>query len=155
VPTDTAGIYTGSFSIFDLDVDEDDSFKVVVTAEQSDPSRFGSGEDNFYIIAITGEMLSVDLLTDKSVYATGEIIYTTVIVQDENRVAVEGAWVYHRVITASGRYYNDEKYTDVNGMAQFNTKTKKPDGKGSWRVSSSVEMSGYMDGWAAVYIEVK
>jgi uncharacterized protein YfaS (alpha-2-macroglobulin family) len=100
-------------------------------------------------------MLSVDLQTDKSVYTMGETIYTTVLVQDENGNPLEGAWVYHRVITASGKYYNDEKYTDVNGIAQFSTKTKKPDGKGSWRVSASVEMPGYMDGWAAVYIEVK
>jgi subtilisin family serine protease len=154
-PTGIPGIYTGSFSIGDLNVEEDDPYKVVVTAEQSNPSRFGSGEDNFYILAITGEILSVDLQTDKSVYTMGERIYTTVTVKDESGNAVEGALVHLRVETPSDRFYNDEKYTDVNGVAQFSNNTKKPDGRGTWRVRASVEMPGYMDGWAVVYPEVK
>lgn len=154
--TGTDGIYTGSFSISDVDVEEDTSYRVDITAaEQSDPNRFGSGEDNFYILAITGDMLSVDLQTDKSVYTMGERIYTTVTVKDESGEAVEGALVYFRVETPSDRFYNDDKYTDGNGAAQFSNNTKKPDGRGNWRLRASVEKPGYMDGYVVVYVEVK
>jgi uncharacterized protein YfaS (alpha-2-macroglobulin family) len=109
----------------------------------------------FYIQAITGEILSVDLQTDKSVYTIGDRIYTTATVKDESGNGVEGALVYLRVETPSDRFYNDEKYTDINGVAQFSNNTKKPDGKGTWRVRASVKKPGYMDGWAIVYPEVK
>ena len=154
-PTAADGIYTGSFWIGDLDVVEDTRYRVVITAEDAAVNRFGSGEDDFFILAITGALLNVDLQTDNSVYTTGEKIYTTVTVTDENGDPVEGAWVYVRIITASGIHHNDEKYTDGTGIARFNYKTKKPDGTGTWRVSSSVTKPGYMDGWEMVWIEVK
>ena len=154
-PTAADGIYTGSFWIGDLDVVEDTRYRVVITAEDAAVNRFGSGEDDFFILAITGALLNVDLQTDNSVYTIGEKIYTTVTVTDENGDPVEGAWVYVRIITASGIHHNDEKYTDGAGIARFNYKTKKSDGTGTWRVSSSVTKPGYMDGWEMVWIEVK
>jgi subtilisin len=156
------GLYSVSFSISDLDVEEDVRYRVVVSA--SDSNRSGSGEDSFLIIAITGESLQVDIATDKPdspvepfypIYVTGETIYITVTVKNENENPVEGARVYTRIITASGTHYNEEKYTDQNGVAEFDRKTKKPDGKGIWRISSIVYMTGYMDGWQCKYIEVR
>jgi subtilisin family serine protease len=154
-PTGIDGIYTGSFSISDLDVEEDVRYRVVVTAEDSNVNRFGSGEDSFFIQAITGELLLVDIQTDKPIYTMGERIYTTVTVKNGSGDPVDDVWIYTRVITASGIHHNDEKYTDVDGVAKFDTKTKKPDGKGIWRISSNAKKSGYMDGWSAKYIEVK
>jgi hypothetical protein len=155
VPTETEGVYTGSFWIGDLDIEEDTRYWAVVTAEDPSVNRLGSGKDDFFILAITGDLLVADLQTDKSVYTIGEKIYTTVTVTDENGNPIEGAWVYRRIATASGIHRNDETYTDSAGIAQFSYKTKKPDGTGNWRVSASVTMPGYMDGWGAIWIEVK
>lgn len=154
-PTEIAGTYQGSIWIGDLDVEEDTRYWVIVTAEDPAVNRFGSGRDDFFIRAITGNHLIVDLQTDKSVYTIGEKIYTTVTVTNESGDPIEGAMVYYRITCASGRFHYDDKYTDADGIAQFEYKIKNPDGTGTWRVSTTVEMPGHMDGSDTVWIEVK
>jgi len=162
-PTGDEGIYTASFLISDLVVEEDTLFRAVITA--SDANRTGSGEDAFFIVADTGSKLFVDIKTDKPdspddpfypIYMMGETIYTTVTVTDESGNPVSEVSVFTRVITTDGKDYNYYgEYTDEFGVAKFETKIKKPNGTGIWRISSEATKPNYMVGWSAKYIEVK
>jgi len=151
-PTGDEGIYTASFLISDLVVEEDTLFRAVITA--SDANRTGSGEDAFFIVADTGSKLFVDIKTDKPdspddpfypIYMMGETIYTTVTVTDESGNPVSEVSVFTRVITTDGKDYNYYgEYTDEFGVAKFETKIKKPNGTGIWRISSEATKPNYI-----------
>jgi serine protease len=100
--------------------------------------------------------LAVTVTTDKTtVYTNRQTVKITVTVTDGTN-AVTGAAVSTIIKTANGKQYSGSGTTNSSGIATFNYKVNtKSDGTGTYTVTSTATMSGYVSGEGSTTFEVQ